>query len=624
MAKKPTESNNILRNFIGFVFIFILFAAALSLYNSPFDEPQTIGMNELAQHVQKGDVKEIIVIEDTALTVTLTDEASTVLKAQKEASESLQTLLASYGVTTEQLQSTAIKVEGVSGWKYFAVNILPIILPTLFIVLFLWVMMRQVQGSNNRAMMFGQTRTQASDPAKKNPTTFKDVAGATEAKEELEEIVDFLKHPKKFTALGARIPKGVLLMGSPGTGKTLLARAVAGEANVPFFHISGSEFVEMFVGVGASRVRDFFKKAKKAAPAILFIDEIDAVGRQRGTGLGGSHDEREQTLNQILTEMDGFEPDTGVIVIAATNRPDVLDPALMRPGRFDRRVVLDLPDIKDREAILNVHAKNKIFESDVKMQTVAQRTTGFSGADLMNVLNEAAIFAARNNRKKITMQDCLEAIDKVLLGPQRKNARSTAKEKEITAYHEAGHALVAHMLPDSDPVHKISIIPRGRAGGFTLKLPEEDKKLHSRKELLADIAVSLGGHAAETFKFGDMTTGASNDLEKATHLARRLITAYGMSDKMGPRTFGETSEMVFLGKEIHEQRDFSEKTAQNIDEEMDSIIRTQYAIVRKLITDHTDKLDAIAKKLLEVETLERADFEALFKASTQDTSTSAA
>jgi cell division protease FtsH len=593
MPKKKPESKNILRNFVGFVFIFILFAAALSLYNSPFNEPTIIGMNEVAEHIQKNEVKEIVVAENTSITVTLNDEAGTVLQSQKEATESLQTLLTSY------------------------------VVPTLFIILFLWIMMRQVQGTNNRAMMFGQTKTQAADPAKKNPTTFKDVAGASEAKEELEEIVDFLKHPKKFTALGARIPKGVLLMGSPGTGKTLLARAVAGEAGVPFFHISGSEFVEMFVGVGASRVRDFFKKAKKAAPAILFIDEIDAVGRQRGTGLGGSHDEREQTLNQILTEMDGFEPDTGVIVIAATNRPDVLDPALMRPGRFDRRVVLDLPDIKDREAILKVHAKNKIFEADVELKTVAQRTTGFSGADLMNVLNEAAIFAARHDRKKITMNDCLEAIDKVLLGPQRKNARSTIQEKEITAYHEAGHALVAHMLPDSDPVHKISIIPRGRAGGFTLKLPEEDKKLHSRKELLADIAVSLGGHAAETFKFGQMTTGASNDLEKATHLARRLITAYGMSDKMGPRTFGETSEMVFLGKEIHEQRDFSEKTAQNIDEEMDSIIRTQYTIVQNLIKDHTDKLEAIAKKLLEVETLERADFEALFAAKPAAPSTGA-
>jgi len=610
-AKKKPESKNILRNFIGFVFIFILFAAALSLYNSPFTEQKTIGITELAAHITKGEVKEITVSEGTAIIVTLNDSAGTVLKSQKEASESLPTLLANYGVTAEQLQKTPIQVEGETAWKFFLVNIMPIAFPALLVVLFLWFMMRQVQGSNNRAMMFGQTKAQSVDETKKSTTTFKDVAGATEAKEELEEIVDFLKHPKKFTALGARIPKGVLLMGSPGTGKTLLARAVAGEAGVPFFHISGSEFVEMFVGVGASRVRDFFKKAKKAAPAILFIDEIDAVGRQRGTGLGGSHDEREQTLNQILTEMDGFEADTGVIVIAATNRPDVLDPALMRPGRFDRRVVLDLPDIKDREAILTVHAKNKLFEPDVQLMVIAQRTTGFSGADLMNVLNEAAIFAARNNRKKIAMVDCLEAIDKVLLGPQRKNARSTAHEKEVTAYHEAGHALIAHMLPESDPVHKVSIIPRGRAGGFTLKLPEEDKNLHTRSELLADIAVSLGGHAAETFKFGEMTTGASSDLEKATTLARRLVTAYGMSDKLGPRTFGQTSEMVFLGKEIHEQRNFSEKTAQDIDAEMDAIIHTQYQLVQKTIQQHEDKLTLIAKKLLEVETLEREDFEAL-------------
>jgi cell division protease FtsH len=369
----------------------------------------------------------------------------------------------------------------------------------------------------------------------------------------------------------------------------------------------------MFVGVGASRVRDFFKKAKKAAPAILFIDEIDAVGRQRGTGMGGSHDEREQTLNQILTEMDGFEQEENVIVIAATNRPDVLDPALLRPGRFDRRVMIDLPDVKDREAILDVHAKGKTFEDGVSMKTLAQRTTGFSGADLMNLLNEAAILTARRNKKKISLDECLESIDKVLLGPQRKNARVSEKEKEITAYHEGGHALVAYILDDSDPVHKVTIIPRGRAGGYTLKLPDEDRKMHSRRGMLADIAVSLGGHAAEIRQFDDLTTGPSNDLEKATKLARQLVTRYGMSAKMGARTFGKTQDMVFLGKEIHEQRDYSEKTAETIDGEIDRIIEEQYTVVEKILTEHSDKLDLIAKTLLEVETLEREQFENLLE-----------
>lgn len=612
MPTQQQPPRNLFRHFLLFVFIFILIASLLSLYNSPTDKPQEVGMNTVAEYIRDGKVKEIAVSEGTVLNITLTDDAGTVVQSTKESAESLPTVLTAYGVTPEQLQKVNIQVEGQSGWKFFLISVLPILLPALFIVFFFWVMLRQVQGANNRAMMFGQSRATAVDPNKqKKRTTFKDVAGAAEAKEELAEVVDFLKFPKKYTAIGARIPKGVLLMGPPGTGKTLLARAVAGEADVPFFHISGSEFVEMFVGVGASRVRDIFKKAKKAAPAILFIDEIDAVGRQRGAGLGGSHDEREQTLNQILTEMDGFEGDTGIIVIAATNRADVLDPALLRPGRFDRRVIIDLPDVKDREAILKVHAKNKLLKDEVVLKTLAQRTTGFSGADLMNLLNEAAIFAARHDNKKVSMNDCLEAIDKVMLGPQRKNARVSVKEREITAYHEAGHALVAYLVPESDPVHKITIIPRGRAGGYTLKLPEEDKRMHARKELMADIAVSLGGHAAEKQTFGDITTGASNDLEKATKLARAMVTHYGMSEKMGPRTFGETNEMVFLGKEIHEQRDFSEETAKLIDSEVDALISGQYTLAKKLLSENKDKLELIAKKLLEIETLERAQFEAL-------------
>lgn len=614
VKQKMPSSKNAFRSFLVFLAIFLVIAFILSMYNSPLEQPEKIGMNRVAELIQQEQVEEIKVVEGTDLTIITNDENKTEYESYKEASESLPTLLSSYGVTPEQLQQTNIVVEGMSGWKFFLTSVLPFALPILFVVLFLWIILRQVQGSSNQALSFGKSSAKAEDPNQnKKKTTFKDVAGLKEPKEELMEVVEFLKHPKKFTALGAEIPRGVLLMGPPGTGKTLMARAVAGEADVPFFHVTGSEFVEMFVGVGASRVRDMFKKAKKAAPSILFIDEIDAVGRQRGTGLGGSHDEREQTLNQILTEMDGFEPDTGVIVIAATNRPDVLDPALLRPGRFDRRVILDLPDLLEREEILKVHARNKVFEPDVKLKTVAQRTTGFSGADLENLLNEAAIFAARRNKKKIGMEECLESIDKVLLGPERKSAQFTEKEKEITAYHEAGHALVASFTPGSDPVRKISIIPRGRAGGYTLKLPEEDKKLHSRQDLLADIAVSLGGHATEMMKFADITTGSSSDLQKATELARRIVTQYGMSDRLGPRTFGESQEMIFLGKEIHEQRNYSEKTAQMIDDEIERIIDRQYRNVNDLLQEHEEKLDAVAQKLLEIETLEQEDYEALIK-----------
>jgi cell division protease FtsH len=473
-------------------------------------------------------------------------------------------------------------------------------------------MSRQIQGANSRAMSFGQARAkEVSLREKRNQVTFKDVAGVTEAKQELEEVVEFLRAPQKFLNLGARIPKGVLLVGPPGTGKTLLARAVAGEANVPFFHISGSEFVEMFVGVGASRVRDLFARAKKAAPCIVFVDEIDAVGRQRGTGLGGSHDEREQTLNQILVEMDGFEANTNVIVIAATNRPDVLDPALLRPGRFDRQVILDQPDIKDREAILKVHAKQKPLADDVSLRVIAERTPGFSGADLANLLNEAAILAARRNQKKINQVDCLEALEKVMLGPERKSHVLSEKEKKITAYHEAGHALVAHFLPASDPVHKISIISRGRAGGYTLKLPSEDKHMHPKSEFLADLAVMLAGHASEKEKFGEVTTGAQNDLKRATRLARQLITEFGMSEKLGPRTFGLKEELIFLGREITEQRDYSEKVAQIIDDEVSAFLKTAYRTAQNIIRQQKAKLELIAQELMKKEVIERAEFEAL-------------
>jgi cell division protease FtsH len=486
----------------------------------------------------------------------------------------------------------------------------PTLVPIFFIAILFIFIVRQLQGANNKAMMFGNSGAREFSKDSKNKIAFKDVAGAREAKEELMEEVDFLKNPKKFVEVGAKIPKGVLLMGSPGTGKTLIARAVAGEAGVPFFHISGSEFVEMFVGVGASRVRDLFAKAKKSAPCIVFIDEIDAVGRQRGAGLGGSHDEREQTLNQILVEMDGFEPNLGVIVIAATNRPDVLDPALLRPGRFDRRVILDVPDITEREEILKIHAQGKPLEESVNLRRLAERTPGFSGADLANLLNEAAIRAARHDRKTITLEDALESIEKVLIGPERKSHILLPKEREITAYHEAGHALVAHLLPHADPVHKISIISRGRAAGYTLKLPTEDKKMHNKSEFLDDLAMLLAGHLAEQEIFGDVTTGASDDLRRATALARELVVSYGMSE-LGTRTFGEKNEMIFLGREIHEARDYSEKTAEEIDAEINRLITSAHRVACDIIKKERAKLDLIAKTLLEKETIEKEEFEKL-------------
>ncbi len=469
--------------------------------------------------------------------------------------------------------------------------------------------MRGIQGVNSKAINFGQMDTKDATKSKKLKVSFKDVAGAKEAKEELKEIVEFLKYPKKFLEVGARIPKGVLLLGGPGTGKTLMARAVAGEADVPFFSISGSEFVEMFVGVGASRVRSLFQKAKKSSPCIIFIDEIDAVGRRRGAGLGGSHDEREQTLNQILVEMDGFEPTDNVIVIAATNRPDVLDPALLRPGRFDRQVVIDNPDLKDREEILKVHARQKPLAKNVKLHLLAERTPGFSGADLANLLNEAAILAARQNKKIIDHEELFEAIEKVMMGPERKSRVITEKEKKITAYHEAGHALVAHFLPNTDQVHKVSIIARGQAGGYTLKLPSEDKHMHSKTEFIEEISVLLAGHVTEREVFGEVTTGATSDLRRATSLARSLITDFGMSDTLGSRTYGAKEEMIFLGREIHEQRDYSEKVAEKIDEEISHFIEQATEKAQQVIDTKREYLEKIVSYLLKNETLEKAEFE---------------
>jgi len=517
-----------------------------------------------------------------------------------------------YGLAKDKIRKANIEEKPAGAWSNFAATILPFLIPFALVTVVIYFFMRQVQGSNNRAMSFGQSAVKLSDE-RKNKMKFADVAGAKEAKEELKEIVEFLRMPQKFLSLGAKIPKGVLLLGSPGVGKTMLARAVAGEANVPFFHISGSEFVEMFVGVGASRVRDLFRKAKKNAPCIVFIDEIDAVGRQRGAGLGGGHDEREQTLNQILVEMDGFETDTNVIVMAATNRPDVLDPALLRPGRFDRQVVLDLPDIKDREAILKVHAKNKPLSKDADLRKIAERTPGFSGADLANLLNEGAILTARRNKKEIGDGELKESVEKVMLGPERKSHILSPKEKEVTAYHEAGHALVGTVLEGSDPVHKVSIISRGRAAGYTMKLPIEDKHLHTKSSFLDEIAALLGGYAAEKLVFGELTTGASNDLKVATGLARKLVMSYGMSEELGPIAFGDHNEMVFLGREISEQRNYSEEVAKKIDQEVSGIMNKGLAVATEKLNQYRNYLEELAKYLVKEETLEQDKFNEIVK-----------
>ncbi len=485
------------------------------------------------------------------------------------------------------------------------------ILPVLLIGAFIFFMMRQAQGTNNQAMSFGKSRARMF-LGNKTVVTFSDVAGVDEAKQELTEVVEFLKYPEKFNSLGARIPRGVLLVGPPGTGKTLLARAVAGEAGVPFFSISGSEFVEMFVGVGASRVRDLFEQAKRNSPCIVFVDEIDAVGRQRGAGLGGSHDEREQTLNQILVEMDGFDTNTNVIVVAATNRPDVLDPALLRPGRFDRQVVLDRPDIRGRREILNVHIKGKPLDKTVNLDQLARRSPGFSGADLANLVNEAAILAARRNKKSVGMSEFNEAIDRVVAGPERRSRIITEEEKGIIAYHEGGHAVVQRVLPKCDPVTKVTIVSRGMALGYTMSLPQEDRYLHSKSEFEDKIAGMLGGMVSEQLVFGDTTTGASNDLEKATNLARAMVTQYGMSKKLGPLTFGKKEEMVFLGREISEQRNYSDEVAAKIDSEVREIIDHAYERAKQALTERRDVLDRLAALLIEKETIEGEEFEALF------------
>ena len=600
----------LLRNFIWFFLIFLAIAAVFSAFQNK-KSIEKAGLQAMVAEVKSGQVKSIDVSGDSLL-LTLQDGRQQEVK--KETGESLASLMSDYQIDPVQMASVAVNVKDQSGMDIFVSSVLPILLPMVLLGVFLFFMMRGMAGANSKAMSFGQSQAKEFNLEKKEKITFKDVAGAKEAKEELKEVVEFLKFPKKFHDLGARIPRGVLLLGGPGTGKTLMARAVAGEAGVPFFHMSGSEFVEIFVGVGASRVRSLFEKAKKTSPCIIFIDEIDAVGRRRGTGLGGGHDEREQTLNQILVEMDGFETTNNVIVIAATNRPDVLDPALLRPGRFDRRVMIDNPDLKDREAILLVHAQKKPLAKDADLKFVAERTAGFSGADLANVLNEAAILAARQNKKEISMEDLFESIEKVMIGPERRSRVITDKEKKITAYHEAGHALVAHFSTQIDPVQKVSIIARGNAGGYTLKVPLEDRHMHSRSEFVEELAVLLGGHLTEKDVFGEVTTGATSDLRRATALARAMITEYGMSDKLGTRTFGDKEEMVFLGREIHENRDYSEKTAETIDGEVSGLLSLATEQANKIINAHREALEKIVEVLLEKETLEKVEFDALLGA----------
>lgn len=602
--------DKMLKNIAYIILVFLFVSGIIILYSSPAQKPKDVALSELVNQINDGKVKNIS-IDGNELQIELTD--GTKEKATKESESSLTESLSNYGVDKDKLKDVEVKIKEASSAAFWAGAVLPFLLPFILIGAFIWFMMRQAQRGNTQALSFGMSKARMIDPKdKKKRVTFIDVAGAAEAKEELKEIVEFLKHPKKFLTIGAKIPKGVLLLGPPGTGKTLMAKAVAGEAGVPFFNISGSEFVEMFVGVGASRVRDLFKQAKKNAPSIVFIDEIDAVGRHRGAGLGGGHDEREQTLNQILVEMDGFETDTNVIVMAATNRPDVLDPALLRPGRFDRRVVLDLPDINEREAILKIHAKNKPLEKEVNLKVIAQRTPGFSGADLANLVNEAAILAARRGKKTIGMDELTESIEKVILGPERKSRAINEKEKKIIAYHEAGHALVASNLKNADPVQKVSIISRGQAGGYTLAVPIEDKRLYSQAYFADELATLLGGYVSEKINFDEVTTGASNDLERATHMARNLVTRYGMSN-LGPRTFGKKGELVFLGKEISEEKDYSEKTAQDIDKEVSRFMGEARETAERIIKEKKDVLEKIVKVLLEKETIEKEEFESLIK-----------
>lgn len=609
---KKNKKYSFFNNFVTVLIVLFLLTFLFSTFIENKEQDASIPISELATLVKENKV-DSLVVKGTEVEVKIKDQETSKF-TQKEESSSIEETLSNYGVTPEQLTSTKIEVKGNTGFLFWITVLIPIILPLIFIILLIFYLSRQVKGAGMQAFTFGQSKARFINPKDgKQKVTFDDVAGVKEAKQELSEIVDFLKNPKKFLEIGAKIPKGVILMGAPGTGKTLLARATAGEAGVNFFSISGSEFVEMFVGVGASRVRDLFNIAKQAAPSIIFIDEIDAVGRARGVGTGGGNDEREQTLNQILVEMDGFEPNDKVIVMAATNRPDVLDPAIMRPGRFDRRVVIDEPDREDREKILEIHSKGKPLAEDVDLKLVAHRTPGFSGADLYSLMNEAAILAARENRKQVSQFDLIRSIEKVMLGPERKSHLLTDKEKEITAYHEAGHAIVSSVLPDSDPVHKISIVSRGRAGGYTLKLPEEDRRLHTKKSFIDDLAMSLGGYVAEELIFGDTTTGPSNDLQVSTSMARAMVTRYGMSDAFGPIALESDGGKTLFGQGLTD-KDYSEKVGDLIDEEVRRLMKEAYEKAKEVLIQHRNVLEIVSKKLMEVENLEREEYEAILEA----------
>lgn len=604
----------------GAIYLLLLVALGAFLYtslsNNASSAARSVRIDQVAQYVREGRARQIV-IKDDRITVTLrgqSEGADTLMQSRKESEDGLVPTLLNLGVTAEQLRAVDIRVAEPQFWENWS-GILLALLPLLLLGAFFFFIMRQAQGAGNQAFSFGKSRARMFTGDR--PTvTFSDVAGNDEAKQELHEVVEFLKEPEKFAALGARIPRGVLLVGPPGTGKTLMAKAVSGEAGVPFFSISGSEFVEMFVGVGASRVRDLFEQAKKNAPCIIFVDEIDAVGRHRGAGLGGSHDEREQTLNQILVEMDGFDTDTNIIIVAATNRPDILDPALLRPGRFDRRVTMDTPDVKGRRAILEVHVRGKPLAADVDLDVIARQTPGFAGADIENLVNEAAILAARRNRRSIGNDELQEAIERVIAGPERRSRLITPKEKEIVAYHEAGHAVAMHFLPNHDPVHKVTIVPRGMAGGYTMSLPDEETQLMTSEKFDDQLVALLGGRVAEEIRFGDVTTGASNDLERVTQLARAMVTQWGMSEKLGPLRYGEREEMVFLGRQYSEHRNYSDKIAQQIDSEVRKLVDNAHKRCHELLHQHWDKMVLLSDRLLQIETVNSAEFQAIMRGET--------
>lgn len=606
---------NISKNIIAVVLFFLILVVIFAQLITPQKSIEQKPVNQLVEEINQEKIEKLVVTNNS---ITAYYKEGEIATFSKEAGISIFDTLQNLGVDKEKLTKVNIEIKNKETNWVIVLSVLASILPFVFFIWFFWMISKQAKMGAAQAFDFSKAKARLfrADQSKEK-VGFDDVAGLQEVKEELEEVVDFLKNPSKYLKMGAKIPKGVLLVGPPGTGKTLLARAVAHEAGVPFFSISGSEFVEMFVGVGASRVRDLFNTAKKHQPSIIFIDELDAIGRIRGAGIGGGHDEREQTLNQILVEMDGFEKETAIIVIAVTNRPDILDPALLRPGRFDRRIVLDLPDIKSREEILKIHCKNKPLAKDVDLREIAERTPGFSGADLANLVNEAAILAAKRNKKQITQKEFLEAFEKVLLGPEKKSVIFSEKEKRISAYHEAGHALVAMSLPNAEPVRKVSIVARGMAAGYTLKLPKEDKHIKTKKEFLDELATLLGGYCAEKIVFKDISTGASNDLEVASELARKLVKTYGMSDKLGPVVFGKKEELIFLGKELAEERNYSEKLAELIDEEVMKLIKKSQQKAETILKRKKKTLDKIAKVLLKKETLEREELAKLLKSSSK-------